>query len=193
VVSIAVLQLVPDPAAALAEMARVLRAGGRLAVPTAGWAAGIWRMLPNIGAHVFGEDEIGDILEDHGVHQRADQQLRHSPVGPRQTRVTHPGPRYLGNHFRAPRMRRRVGGVERAMIHLMQMRYFTGNPPYSIPSYSCPFRSGGGGAAARGSVGSFPRYANSSCDPVPLGRHELTDSQQAPGCDSQYGVFPGNR
>ena len=69
VVSIAVLQLVPDPAAALAEMARVLRAGGRLAVmvPTAGWAARFWRMLPNIGAHLFGEDEIGDILEDHGL------------------------------------------------------------------------------------------------------------------------------
>jgi arsenite methyltransferase len=68
VVSIAVLQLVPDPAAALAEMARVLRAGGRLAVmvPTAGRAARIWRMLPSIGAHLFGEDEIGDILEDHG-------------------------------------------------------------------------------------------------------------------------------
>jgi arsenite methyltransferase len=68
VVSIAVLQLVPDPAAALAEMARVLRTGGRLAVmvPTAGWAARFWRMLPNIGAHLFGEDEIGDILEDHG-------------------------------------------------------------------------------------------------------------------------------
>jgi arsenite methyltransferase len=68
VVSIAVLQLVPDPAAALAEMARVLRAGGRLAVmvPTAGWAARIWWMLPRIGAHLFGEDEIGDILEDQG-------------------------------------------------------------------------------------------------------------------------------
>jgi arsenite methyltransferase len=68
VVSIAVLQLVPDPAAVLAEMTRVLRAGGRLAVmvPTAGWAARIWRMLPNIGARLFGEDEIGDILEDHG-------------------------------------------------------------------------------------------------------------------------------
>ena len=68
VVSIAVLQLVPDPAAALAEMARVLRAGGRLAVmvPTAGWAARFWRLLPNVGAHLFGQDEIGDILEDHG-------------------------------------------------------------------------------------------------------------------------------
>ena len=35
-------------------------------VPIAGWAAGFWRLLPNIGAHRFGEDEIGDILEDHG-------------------------------------------------------------------------------------------------------------------------------
>jgi hypothetical protein len=23
-------------------------------------------LLPNVGAHLFGEDEIGDILEDHG-------------------------------------------------------------------------------------------------------------------------------
>jgi arsenite methyltransferase len=35
-------------------------------VPTAGRAARFWRMLPTTGAHVFGEDEIGDILEDHG-------------------------------------------------------------------------------------------------------------------------------
>lgn len=68
VVSIAVLQLIPNPAAALAEMARVLRPGGRLAVmvPTAGRAAPLWRMLPNAGAHAFGDDEIGDILEDNG-------------------------------------------------------------------------------------------------------------------------------
>jgi arsenite methyltransferase len=68
VVSMAVLQLVPDPSAALAEMARVLRPGGRLAimVPTAGRAAWAWQLIPNIGAHVFGEDEIGDILEDNG-------------------------------------------------------------------------------------------------------------------------------
>lgn len=68
VVSIAVLQLIPDPAAALAEIARVLRPGGRLAVmvPTVGRAAKLWRLLPNTGAYAFGDDEIGDILEDHG-------------------------------------------------------------------------------------------------------------------------------
>ena len=68
IVSIAVLQLIPNPAAALAEMARVLRPGGRLAVmvPTAGRAARFWRMLPSAGAHAFDDDEIGDILEDNG-------------------------------------------------------------------------------------------------------------------------------
>ncbi len=68
VVSMAVLQLRPDPVAALAEMARVLRRGGRLAVlvPTAGRAARLWRRMPNVGANVFGEDELGDIMEDHG-------------------------------------------------------------------------------------------------------------------------------
>lgn len=68
VVSLAVLQLIPNPAAALGEIARVLRPGGRLAimVPTAGRAARLWQMLPNVGAHAFGDDEIGDILEDNG-------------------------------------------------------------------------------------------------------------------------------
>jgi arsenite methyltransferase len=68
VVSLAVLQLIPDPAAALAEMARVLQPGGRLAivVPTAGYTARLWQKIPNVGAHVFDDDEIGDILEDNG-------------------------------------------------------------------------------------------------------------------------------
>jgi arsenite methyltransferase len=65
VISVAVLQLIPDPLAALAEMARVLRPGGRLAVmvPTAGLPA---RLLRILAVHLFGEDEIGDILEDRG-------------------------------------------------------------------------------------------------------------------------------
>ncbi|HZC94035.1 MAG TPA: methyltransferase domain-containing protein [Mycobacterium sp.] len=67
-VSIAVLQLIPDPAATLSEISRVLRPGGRLAVmvPTLRPPIDLWRILPNGGAHVFGEDEVGDILEDHG-------------------------------------------------------------------------------------------------------------------------------
>jgi arsenite methyltransferase len=67
-VSIAVLQLIPDPAATLSEIARVLRPGGRLAVmvPTLRLPIDLWGRLPTGGAHVFGEDEVGDILEDHG-------------------------------------------------------------------------------------------------------------------------------
>ena len=68
VVSTAVLHLVPRPSDALAEMARVLRPGGRLAVmvPTAGALARYWQRLPNTGAHAFDDDEIGDILEENG-------------------------------------------------------------------------------------------------------------------------------
>lgn len=68
ITSIAVLQLIPDPAAALGEMARVLKPGGRIAlmVPTAGSAARLWRLLPKAGARVFGDDEIADTLESQG-------------------------------------------------------------------------------------------------------------------------------
>ncbi|BBY56257.1 methyltransferase domain-containing protein [Mycobacterium koreense] len=68
VVSIAAMQLVPDPAAALAEMHRVLRPGGRAAVmvPTAGHSVRLWRLLPAFGAHGFTEDELGDTAESLG-------------------------------------------------------------------------------------------------------------------------------
>jgi SAM-dependent methyltransferase len=66
VTSVAVLLQVPDPAVALGEMARVLRTGGRLAVRVpAGWWANRFRQAPNRGLHLFGQDEVGDILENH--------------------------------------------------------------------------------------------------------------------------------
>jgi arsenite methyltransferase len=67
-ISLAVLQLIPDPAAALAEIGRVLKPGGRLAVmvPTLRPPVDLWRALPTGGAHIFGEDEVGDILESSG-------------------------------------------------------------------------------------------------------------------------------
>src|SRR5437763_11345173 len=72
VVSLAALQLIPDPAAALAEMVRILRPGGRLAVmvPTVlgGMTERMIGLLPDAGgARFFTEDEIADIAEQHGL------------------------------------------------------------------------------------------------------------------------------
>ncbi|WP_413467138.1 methyltransferase domain-containing protein [Mycolicibacterium sp. 120270] len=69
VTSLAVLQLIPDPQAALSEIARVLKPGGRVAimVPTAGRGGQLLRLLPNGGVHFFTEDELGDAFEDLGL------------------------------------------------------------------------------------------------------------------------------
>jgi arsenite methyltransferase len=69
VISIAMLQLIPEPSAALAEMVRVLRPGKRMAVmvPTVGRAGALLRRLPDGGAHFFTDDEIADTLEDLGL------------------------------------------------------------------------------------------------------------------------------
>jgi arsenite methyltransferase len=68
--SLAVLQLIPNPAQTLAEIARVLKPGGRVAlmVPTAGSIGPLFRRLPfDAGANFFAEDELADILEDLGL------------------------------------------------------------------------------------------------------------------------------
>ncbi|KUH96192.1 methyltransferase domain-containing protein [Mycobacterium sp. IS-1556] len=66
--SLAVLQLIPEPSAAVAEMYRVLRPGGRIAimVPTVGHVPAPLRLLSSGGAHFFGEDELGDLFEQQG-------------------------------------------------------------------------------------------------------------------------------
>ena len=67
--SLAVLQLIPNPAQTLAEMVRVLKSGGRMAimVPTAGSIGPLLRLLPDGQANFFAEDELADILEGLGV------------------------------------------------------------------------------------------------------------------------------
>ena len=68
VVAVTILCFVPNAAPVFQEIARVLRPGGRLAVmvPTAGRLARYWQLLPNVGAHAFDDDEIGDVLEGNG-------------------------------------------------------------------------------------------------------------------------------
>ncbi len=68
-VSLAVLQLIPEPTATLAEMVRVLRPGGRIAimVPTAARAGELFRWLPHGGVRFFAEDELGDTFEELGL------------------------------------------------------------------------------------------------------------------------------
>ncbi|OBA86723.1 SAM-dependent methyltransferase [Mycobacteriaceae bacterium 1482268.1] len=68
VISLAVLQLIPNPTTTLAEIVRVLKPGGRAAimVPTAGRGGELLRRLPNGGAHFFSEDELGDAFEELG-------------------------------------------------------------------------------------------------------------------------------
>lgn len=66
--SLAVLQLIAEPSAAVAEMYRVLKPSGRIAimVPTVGHVPAPLRLLPSGGAHFFGEDELGDLFEQLG-------------------------------------------------------------------------------------------------------------------------------
>ena len=67
--SLAVLQLIPDPPATLAEIVRVLKPGGRVAimVPTVGRGADFIKWLPNGGVNFFAEDELGDTFEELGL------------------------------------------------------------------------------------------------------------------------------
>ena len=69
VTSLAVLQLIPDPPATLAEIARVLKPGGRVAimVPTAGRGPDFLKWLPKGGVTFFAEDELGDTFEGLGL------------------------------------------------------------------------------------------------------------------------------
>ena len=73
VVSMAVLQLIPDPNAALENMVRVLRPGGRLSimVPTSGaFARRVAELLPDsLGVRFFDGDEIADTLLDAGLNK----------------------------------------------------------------------------------------------------------------------------
>jgi SAM-dependent methyltransferase len=68
-ISLAVLQLIPDPPVTVTEIVRVLKPGARLAimVPTVGRGGELLRWLPNGSVHVFTEDELGDTFEELGL------------------------------------------------------------------------------------------------------------------------------
>lgn len=71
VTCLAVLQLVPEPATVLAELARVLVHGGRLAilVPSVpGIGGGLARFLPGFaGVNLLAADDVAATLREHGV------------------------------------------------------------------------------------------------------------------------------
>jgi SAM-dependent methyltransferase len=69
VISLAVLQLIPNPTTTVAEIVRVLKPGGRVAimVPTAGLGGQLLRRLPNGGVNFFSEDDLGDTFEELGL------------------------------------------------------------------------------------------------------------------------------
>ncbi len=48
---------------------------------------GFGELLPNVGAHLFGEDEIGDILEDNGFVSVRIKSFGTFAVGARQKRL----------------------------------------------------------------------------------------------------------
>jgi SAM-dependent methyltransferase len=88
---VAMLQLVPDPAGVLGQLARVLAPGGRLAimVPTVlGPAAdnGNRYLKPVSGLRFFTEQDIGDILGQHGITETTMKQ-----AGPVQWTVARKG------------------------------------------------------------------------------------------------------
>ncbi|GAT08629.1 methyltransferase domain-containing protein [Mycolicibacterium novocastrense] len=88
VTSLAVVQLIPEPASAVAEMHRVLRPGGRIAimVPTVGSVPPPLRWLSRGGARFFAEDELGDLFEQRGF-----ERVRTKTIGNMQwVRAQHP-------------------------------------------------------------------------------------------------------
>ena len=61
--------MIPEPSATLAEIVRVLKPGGRVAimVPTVGRGGDRLKWLPNGGVNFFTEDELGDTFEELGL------------------------------------------------------------------------------------------------------------------------------